>query len=388
MSFANQGERAPSINYTWTLDLSLCSEHNVEALRDLMAHDLERIEHVLDNGYIVLCGNRVDCGCIVGGDSAWLRHVFGLSVWWGVGSPYTYAMWNAASNQWEHTTTVRSWMGHRIFLKTFRRSRPKATVSDVYRCILLPLLKVQDRHFSIVMCILYCLISVGEQTTIYVRRYAKKLAPAVRAEVQRILTEANMKISLQGKASPKAEETWRLLIVWPAIAHLLHVPRRSQKALIAMGKMCAALYSTYHKPSTLKCAKVARRLREEICPRLRSLFLLWLRRGARRLLDAICPCGCSIFSGDVVEFLNAFLKNISLTATSQAGGKGTPDEQLIELLFQAMSRGFLYKEFPRWREVEGLGALQIQHWADVAREYLGEILEIRCCIPMGPRGGE
>ena len=33
VSFANHGERARSINYTWTLDLSLRSEHNVEALR-------------------------------------------------------------------------------------------------------------------------------------------------------------------------------------------------------------------------------------------------------------------------------------------------------------------------------------------------------------------
>ena len=92
VSFANHGERARSIDCTWTLDLSLCSEHNVEALRDLMAHSLECIQHVLDNGYIVLCGYRVDCGCIVGGDSPWLRHVFGLSVWWGVGSLYTSAM--------------------------------------------------------------------------------------------------------------------------------------------------------------------------------------------------------------------------------------------------------------------------------------------------------
>ena len=68
VSFANHGERAGSINYTWTLDLSLCSEQNVEALRDLMAHNLERIQHVLDNGYIVLCGYRADCGCILRGD--------------------------------------------------------------------------------------------------------------------------------------------------------------------------------------------------------------------------------------------------------------------------------------------------------------------------------
>ena len=240
---------------------------------------------------------------------------------------------------------------------------------------------VHDRYFSIVMCILHCLISVGKQTTIYMRRYAKKVAPAVRAEVQRILTKANTKISVQGKASPKGEETWRLLIVWPAIADLLHVPCRAQKAVIAMGRLCAALYSTYHKPSTLKCAKVARRFQEEICPRLRSPYLLWLRRDERRVLEAIRPWGCAMFSGDVVESLNAFLKDIFLTATSRGGGKGTPEEQLIELLFQAMSRGFLYKEMPRWREVEGLGALQIQHCADVARQYFGEMLESRCCMP-------
>ena len=387
VSFANHGEHARSINYTWTLDLSLCSEHNVEALRDLMAHNLECIQHVLDNGYIVLCGYRVDCGCIVGGDSPWLRHVFGLSVWWGVGSPYTYAMWNAASNLWEHTTMVRSWKWHRKFLNIFQRSRPKAIMSDVYGCIGLPLLKVHDWYFSIIRCFLHCLISVGKQTTIYMRRYAKKVARAVRAEVQRILTEANTKISVQGKASPKGEETWRLLIVWPVIAHLVHVPPHAQQAVIAMGKLCAALYSAYHKPSTFKCAKVARRFQEEIFLRLRSPYLLWLRRDARRVLDAICPWGCAMFSGDVVESLNAFLKDIFVTATSRGGGKGTPEEQLIELLFQAMSPGFLYKEMPRWDEVEGLGALQIQHCADLAREYLGEMLESRCCIPMGPRGG-
>ena len=68
VSFENHGERAWSINYTWTLDLSLCSEHNVEALRDLMAHNPERIQHFPDNGWIVFCGYRVDCGCTVGGD--------------------------------------------------------------------------------------------------------------------------------------------------------------------------------------------------------------------------------------------------------------------------------------------------------------------------------
>ena len=94
-----------------------------------------------------------------------------------------------------------------------------------------------------------------------------------------------------------------------------------------------------------------------------------------------------MFSGDVVESLNAFLKDICLTATSRGGRKGTPEEQHIVLLFRAMSRGFLYKEMPRWREVEGLGALQVQHCADVAREYLGEMLVSRCCIPMGHWGG-
>ena len=66
-----------------------------------------------------------------------------------MGSIYTYAMWNAAGNQWEHTTTVSSWKEHEKFLKIFQRSRPKATVSDVYGCIRLPLLKVQDRYFAL-----------------------------------------------------------------------------------------------------------------------------------------------------------------------------------------------------------------------------------------------
>ena len=89
-----------------------------------------------------------------------------------------------------------------------------------------------------------------------------------------------------------------------------------------------------------------------------------------------------------MESLNAFFRDIFFTSTSRGGGKGTPEEQLIELLLEALSRGFLYKEMPLRREVEGLGALQIIHCADVARKYLGEMLESRCCIPMGPLGGE
>ena len=54
-----------------------------------------------------------------------------------------------------------------------------------------------------------------------------------------------------------------------------------------------------------------------------------------------------MFSRDVVESLNAFLTDFLLTATYRGGGKGTPEGQLIELLFQAMSRGFLYKVMPR-----------------------------------------
>ena len=95
-----------------------------------------------------------------------------------------------------------------------------------------------------------------------------------------------------------------------------------------------------------------------------------------------------MFSGDVVESLNAFLKDIFLTATSRGGGKGTPEEQLIELLFQAMSCGFLYKEMPRWRERRAWVLCK----CNIVRTLLGSIwgkwLGGRCCIPVGPRGEE
>ena len=132
VSFANHGERARSINYTWTLDLSLCSEHNVEALRNLMAHNLERIKHVLDNGYIVLCGYRVDCGCIVGGAG--------------------------------------------------------------------PVFFICHVHFALFN---FCQ-SVGKQTTIYLRRYAKKVAPAVRAEIQRIFVSIILSASSRTFESRRA----------------------------------------------------------------------------------------------------------------------------------------------------------------------------------------
>ena len=81
---------------------------------------------------------------------------------------------------------------------------------------------------------------------------------------------------------------------------------------------------------------------------MRSYYFLWLEKHARRVLKGIAPWGLAVFSGDVVESINAILKDSFLRVTDRGGGDGTSAERDGRLLMQAMRRGCLHKKLPRW----------------------------------------
>ena len=79
---------------------------------------------------------------------------------------------------------------------------------------------------------------------------------------------------------------------------------------------------------------------------MRSYYFLWREKHARCVIKGIAPWGLVMFSGDVVESMNAIPKHIFLTATARARGGGTSPERDPGLLMQAMRRALLHKELP------------------------------------------
>ena len=112
---------------------------------------------------------------------------------------------------------------------------------------------------------------------------------------------------------------------------------------------------------------------------MRSYYFLWLKKHARRVLKGIAPWGLAMFSGDVVESINAILKEIILTATARGAGGGTSTERDARLLFQAMRRAFLHKELPRWVGRAHRPLVHIGEMTHIWREF--EAMETKqvCC---------
>ena len=111
------------------------------------------------------------------------------------------------------------------------------------------------------------------------------------------------------------------------------------------------------------------KFRQVILPTVRSYYFLWLEKHARRVLKGIAPWVLAMFSGNVVESMNAILKDILLTATARGGGGGTTIKRHARLLLQAMRRAFLHEELPRWVGRAHKGPLHIEEMAHILREF-------------------
>ena len=94
--------------HTWTPDLALCKESDGDVLRALLHGTLRKIQKIIDTGYIVLRTYYVRARVIIGGDSPWLRHLLGLSTYFGVDSVYTFATWCRELKKWSDTELPRT----------------------------------------------------------------------------------------------------------------------------------------------------------------------------------------------------------------------------------------------------------------------------------------
>ena len=80
-------------------------------------------------------------------------------------------------------------------------------------------------------------------------------------------------------------------------------------------------YHTYQVGPHPRCRAIAAAFHEHCAPRSASLYLLFLEEDADRLLKDIRPFGMAMFSNDIFESLNMFLKQGFNEHSARGGGK-------------------------------------------------------------------
>ena len=108
ITFANYMANTRTPGYTWTLDLALCKESDGDVLGALLHGTFSKIQKIIDTGYIVLRTYYARARVIIGVDSQPLRHLFGLSTYFGVGSVYSLATWCHVLQKWCDTDVPRT----------------------------------------------------------------------------------------------------------------------------------------------------------------------------------------------------------------------------------------------------------------------------------------
>ena len=216
-----------------------------------------------------------------------------------------------------------------------------ATASGARGCTKESLLHVDDRHHFVAMCVLHLLIAVGKYITKFFRVHATRLAPHQRNKAQELLNMAETNKALKGKSQPDGEEVWRLLTNWSVIAKVMNLPSQARAVVEQMFIFLTLMYRWVFHPGVLEPAGVATPFQRIICPTVRSPYLLWLRKDAKRVFNSIRPWGAAMFCGYIVETINTIHKDDFLGKSARGGGGRDVDGNDERLLNHAHERAFL-----------------------------------------------
>ena len=181
-----------------------------------------------------------------------------------------------------------------------------------------------------------------------------------------MLNEAKINIALKGKSQPNGEEVWRLLTNRSVIAKAMKLPSQARVVVERMSFLLTHMYHWEFQPGVLKCAGVAKRFQRIICPTVRSPYLLWLCKDAKRVFTSIRPWVAALFCGDIVKTISYIHKDGFLGKSARGGGGKDADGNNERLLNHAHERAFLYQELPRWDGwPDKDGAIHLQQLAEV-----------------------
>ena len=154
-------------------------------------------------------------------------------------------------------------------------------------------------------------MAMGRLLGEFVDGEARSVTPVLRQDMQVLLSERRAGWSVYGSASPDGEETANFFDAWPDITKCLGIrPSTAKyKAIAHMWDLLQALYCTYQGPNPLNCAAVARDFRRHCIVGAASWYLLRLEHDVESMLQNIKPFRLAMFSGDISESSNRFLKH-------------------------------------------------------------------------------
>ena len=174
----------------------------------------------------------------------------------------------------------------------------------------------------VVLCILHLTMAMGRFLGEFVNREARSVTPALRQDLQIVLSGRRAGWSVYGSASQDGEETANFFDAWPDIAKCLGIrPSTAKyKAITNMWDLLQALYCTYEGPKPLNCAAVARDFRRHCTVGTASWYLPSLEHDVDTMLQNIKPVGLAMFSGDISESITRFLKHGHNEQSNPGGG--------------------------------------------------------------------
>ena len=189
-------------------------------------------------------------------------------------------------------------------------------------------------------------MAMGRLLGEFVDREARSVTPALRQDLQVLLSERRAGCSVYGSACPVGEERANFFVAWPDIATCLGIrPSTAKyKAIANMWDLLQAIYCTYQGPNPLNCAAVASDFRRHYTVGTASWYLLSLEHDVDTMLHNIKPFGLAMFSGDILESINRFLKHGHNEHSNRGGGGGGGCR------------------------VEGVDEVSVRHWSAIRRE--------------------
>ena len=278
----------------------------------------------MDTHRVVFNSHEEAADAWLGGDSPWVRRIIGITPAPRVGSLYNEGIWDSDAAVWRGKDVLRTTESDHAQRTSFLLGTPSLKAAG---CSVEPVVVIV--RCRVVMCILHCCMAMGRlQMTNIERLAAERLAggdEVSRAAIQAVLHEHRTGCRLGKGCSPDGEETSRLFAAWPDVALLLSVGPEEPlyRAVMGMAKLLKDLYHTYQVGTRPQCRAAAAAFREHSAPRSASHYILFLEEDADRVLDDIWPFGLAMFSNDIVESLNRFLKQAFNEHSARGGGRQT-----------------------------------------------------------------
>ena len=259
--------------------------------------------------------------CKFGGDLPFLCGILGLSTTWIVPSPFSYGIWSDVHQEfigWERQRTPEE----------DAQGRGKLPVVQAGKRVRYEPMFDTDRS-SFFPCILHIMIICGKLVLSFTRKVALDL-PNDRVRLLRAsFKAANIRWrGLHKDSAPDGQEVQCLLFAWDTVAHVLSIHRSAaDEAVRQLGEVLRQLYHSGPPVDRLEdqVELAARNFQLHCVPNSKSSYLYTLIHDMKTIISECCNLGVGLamFSNDLTETMNSFMKGIYLQHSSRGLGSAT-----------------------------------------------------------------